>query len=152
MFITVHSAIGVAAVTALGVHNPVAAFALGWALHYVGDAIPHGDERLGAWAIRSKRPVMIMAAIFAVDFLMFTSPLVVVDRYHGLTWAMLAAAVGATVPDLLMGFEMVLGRRILSPLTRFHVICHKSTGFIYSLRYGLPAQAVLALVMWMLAA
>jgi hypothetical protein len=84
-----------------------------------------------------------------VDFLMFTSALVVVGRYHGLTWTMLAAAVGATAPDLLMGFEMVLGRRILSPLTRLHIICHKSIGFIYPLRYGLPAQAVLALAMWL---
>jgi len=148
MFVTAHSAIGIAAVTAIGTQNPAAAFAVGWLLHYVADAIPHGDERLGAWCMSGRRPTWRMGGVFTLDLLVFSMVLAVAHLTHGLTWVVVAAAVGSMMPDLLLGFEMVLQRRTLSWLTRIHNAAHKSTGLIFSLKYGLPAQVMLAVLMW----
>ena len=100
MFITVHSAIGIAAVTALGTQNPIAAFSLGWLLHYVGDAIPHGDEQLGAWCMSRRRPTLTMGAVFVVDILVLMTVLAVVHLVYGLTPVMLAVVAGSAMPDL----------------------------------------------------
>lgn len=148
MFISVHAAIGVAATSALGVTEPAMAFTVGWLLHYVVDAVPHGDEQLGAWAMRRKKPTRTMALIFSADFLVASLSVAVISLVNGFSWVVLFAAAGSMVPDVLFGFEMVLGRRTFSWLTRFHNAAHKSTSFIYSLKYGLPMQIGLAVLFW----
>ena len=47
MFLAGHASVGIAITAALGVTNPAAAFALGWASHYLADFFPHGDEFRG---------------------------------------------------------------------------------------------------------
>jgi hypothetical protein len=148
MFISVHTAIGVTATSALGVSDPALAFTVGWLLHYVADAIPHGDERLGSWAMRHRHPVRTMALIFSADFLIAAVSVTAVSLHVGFSWPLIFAAVGSAVPDCLLGLEMALGRRNLSWLTRFHVLVHKANGFVYPLKYGLPLQAGLVALIW----
>ncbi|MFH1047175.1 MAG: hypothetical protein V1738_02630 [Patescibacteria group bacterium] len=148
MFISVHSAIGVAVTSALGIHEPAMAFTVGWLLHYVADVVPHGDERLGSWALRQCQPIRTMALIFAADFLLAATSVTVIGLLTELTWPMVFAVAGSMVPDFLLGLEIFLGRRTLSWLTRFHVLMHKSIGFVYSAKYGLPLQAGLAILIW----
>ncbi len=148
MFNTAHAAIGVAATSVFGINEPAMAFTVGWLLHYVADAVPHGDERLGSWAMRHKHPTRIMALIFAADFLVASLSIAVIGLVNGFSWPMLFAAAGSMVPDFLLGMEMVFGLRTLSWLTRFHILFHKFTGFIYSLKYGLLLQLIVAATAW----
>jgi hypothetical protein len=148
MFLTVHSAIGVAATEAFGVSNPAAAFVLGWALHYIGDAIPHGDERIGDWVLNSDRQVRRAVPFFAGDFMVMTAAFLAYSSTTGFHWHLVAAVAGSILPDVLFGMEMVFRRKVFGPLTDLHLKAHHLTGVRLPLWLGLSGQAVIAALLW----
>lgn len=148
MFLTVHSAIGITAVTALGIQDPTAAFAIGWALHYLGDAVPHGDEFIGEWVMRGRSPVLRAIPFFVADFLAMAAAFTVVAFTGGWHWNLLAAAAGSIVPDALFGIEMVFRRKLFGPLSDLHERAHGALNVRLPLRYGMPFQLALVAVLW----
>lgn len=148
MFLTVHSAIGVTAVTAAGITNPAAAFAIGWALHYVGDAVPHGDERIGDWVLNGKRPVRRAIPFFAGDFAVMSAIFAAYSVSAGWQWHLVAAVAGSILPDVLFGMEMVFRRNLFGPLSGLHEKAHKLTGILLPLKLGMPFQLTLAAMLW----
>ncbi len=148
MFLTVHSAIGVTAVAATGITNPAAAFALGWALHYVGDAIPHGDESIGEWVVNSDRAVRRAIPFFAGDFAVMTAAFLGYSYVAGLQWHMVAAVAGSILPDVMMGVEMVFKRKVFGPFSKLHEWAHHLTGVRLPLKVGMPFQLLLIALLW----
>lgn len=148
MFLTVHSAVGLTAVTALGITDPAAAFALGWALHYVGDAIPHGDERIGDWVLESAKPVRRALPFFVGDFAFMSAACAAFYASAGLQWHLLAAVAGSILPDVLFGTEMVFQRKLFGPISDLHLKAHYLTGILLPLKFGMPFQLLLAVTLW----
>ncbi|OIO52663.1 hypothetical protein COY93_00795 [Candidatus Uhrbacteria bacterium CG_4_10_14_0_8_um_filter_58_22] len=150
MFITAHAAVSVTVASALGIDQPAAAFALGWVLHYFGDALPHGDESLGEWAKRGRIPAFRMGLMFAVDLVGLAAALLWCRSQGVLTPAVWAAVVGSAVPDLLVGLELVLRKPVTGPLAWLHEAAHHSINFVYSPWIGVPLQILLAVTLWWL--
>jgi hypothetical protein len=151
MFLTVHSSIGVAATTVAGITNPAAAFALGWFLHYVGDAIPHGDEKIGEWVMVGPKPVWRAVPFFAGDFAVMSSIFAVYSFHAGFSWSLVAVIAGSILPDVLFGVEMVFKRSLFGPVAHFHKWAHHLLGIRLPFKAGLPIQlAVLALMWWII--
>ncbi|MBU1916063.1 hypothetical protein KKC47_02965 [Patescibacteria group bacterium] len=148
MFITVHSAIGIAAVSALSLQNPVAALVVGWLLHYVCDVVPHGDEQLGVWCWSGARPVRRLGLIFILDFCLILLGLWGLHFLTNLTGVILMAVLGSIIPDVLLGTEIVLGRRTFSCFSRFHNAVHRFTGITHPLFYGFLFQVGLLILMF----
>ncbi|MEY4722564.1 MAG: hypothetical protein RLZZ324_77 [Candidatus Parcubacteria bacterium] len=143
-----HSAVGVVAIIALGVTNPALAFFVGWASHYVADFVPHGDEGIGEWANR-KDTVKRIALVAGVDAL---ATLALLGGWafarHGMPLAVLAAALGAWVPDGMWGLEMLTGRKLFGPHHDFHHWNHNRLKIMIPTWIGIPAQLALTAVLW----
>ena len=124
MFLTVHAPVG-AAIGALA-GEPVSAFALGVLSHFVLDAIPHGDERLGNVPDRAAK-IRLFVKLAALDGLI----MLMVLAYLFTPWvaipslAVLAGILGGIMPDFLQGFsELLPGNRPLAAFRRFHDYMH----------------------------
>ena len=86
MYLVGHTAVGIAAATALGVTNPAAAFAVGWLSHYVADFVPHGDEAAGEWAHRGRSPVKRVVVIFLIDLVFVPAGTAYFIAHRGWEW------------------------------------------------------------------
>ncbi|MCR4279909.1 MAG: hypothetical protein NUV82_00605 [Candidatus Komeilibacteria bacterium] len=141
MFLTVHSAVGMA--IASRIDDPVAVFVLAVASHYILDSIPHGDDNL----VDKSLPELIrrrkLTRIFMVEVV-----LVLVLGFFILTKVpinpvyMWLAVLGAMLPDILWGVHSVVKWRWLEPHNRFHNLVHNPLKIIISLRKGLILQAI----------
>jgi hypothetical protein len=148
MFITVHSVIGVAAVSVLRVQHPIAGLLLGWILHYITDVVPHGDEKIGDWCWRGLHPIRRLGAIFTLDFCLAALGLCGLSYFLNLNWVIFATVLGSMIPDMLLGAELALGhKQSLSVFSRFHNAAHKFFGIRYPLVYGLIFQIFLLVLM-----
>ncbi|MFH1430165.1 MAG: hypothetical protein ABIG71_01410 [Candidatus Uhrbacteria bacterium] len=101
MFLTVHGAVG--ALIGFNSHSGFLAFVLGIVSHFILDAIPHGDDAIGAhW--KANRRIATLAFIASVDgFVM----VVLLTATSGMEWlmqsTMLLGVAGAVLPDVLQG-------------------------------------------------
>ena len=146
MFLFAHAAIGAAVAPLAG--SPVPAFFLGWATHYLGDAVPHGDESLGRWA-SSKNEIRRFAFLAGVDVLILAVIFASVSVARGFDWTVLAGAVGATIPDFLWGAEKILKRPgFFGPLQGWHGRAHGSIRRKLPTVVGLALQFSLAAALW----
>jgi hypothetical protein len=148
MYLTGHTAVAVAVVTALGIKNPVAAFGVGWLSHYVVDFIPHGDEEAGEWAERGKNKIGRIAIILAIDCAVLFSIVAAYVAHRGWEWPAAFAAAGSAVPDVLWGLSVVLKRPFIGPLERLHDRGHNFFNVRMPLWLGLVLQAVVAGSLW----
>ena len=150
MFLVTHAAIAAVLADRIGLGS-AAAFAAGWASHYLADAVPHGDEQAGDWA-RRKNEVRRYALLAGIDAVILAAALASVFLAGGFDPAILAAAAGATVPDVLWGVEKTLGRTIFGPHLKFHHRVHNLFGWRLPLWSGLMFQTALAAFCWYAAA
>jgi hypothetical protein len=149
MFLTAHSAVAVAASAWTG--NPTVAFAVGVLSHYVMDAVPHGDEAVGRWALRDPdKTVRRLAAVMAVDLVILASACLWFVSRHGFSFASAAAVLGACLPDFMWGLETLAHRRIFGPLGDFHTRNHRRFRVEMPLWLGLIFQMTLAGTLWYL--
>lgn len=123
MFLTVHAAAG--AVLGRYLNNPLLAFLLGAASHFVLDMIPHGDESIQRWPLfKTRRRRIIAAAV--IDFLIlsvFLAFWVKGSAIHELP-SMLAGAAGGIFPDTLWGFHELTGTPLLDWYEGLHSRIH----------------------------
>ena len=147
MFLTAHSAIALAATAWTG--NPAAAFAVGWASHYLADAVPHGDEPVGRWAkAAGPREAWHLAVVTFVDLSFLAVAFAWFISARGLHLVHIAAIVGACLPDFMWGLEKVVGRKLFGPLGAFHSRVHNFAKVMLPLAVGLLGQAALAAALW----
>ena len=147
MYITIHAAIGAAAAAAV-TKDPVAAFGLGWFLHYVADLVPHGDEAAGEWCRRGRSEVRRYALLAGIDGLALAGLLGVDYWRHGLNLVVLAAAAGSVLPDAMWGLETVVGKKLFGPFQRFHSYVHNHFRIRLPWPAGLLLQGGLAAILW----
>ncbi|MDD5251908.1 MAG: hypothetical protein PHT12_04730 [Patescibacteria group bacterium] len=148
MFLTVHAAIGSAAVLAVWPSAPTpVAFVIGWGLHYVGDFVPHGDEKLGEWAKRGS-VVKRMALASGIDGLVLLFVMAVMIARLKWNWIAVASAAGSCVPDVLWGLEEIFGRKLFGSHRYWHHRIHFASGIRLPLWLGFSFQFSLAVVLW----
>ena len=147
MYLIGHAAAGV--LLASGTNNPAVAFGLGWLSHYLADFIPHGDEAVGEWTKRGNQ-VARLALIVMPDLALIAAALAATFAARGFSPSILAAAVGALVPDVLWGIETVFKRRLFGPHHKFHYRNHNFFHWKIPFGYGLVLQAMVTIGMWRL--
>ncbi len=146
MFLIAHAAAGAA--LASSVDSPPAAFIIGWLSHYLVDLIPHGDEAVGEWTKKGNE-VRRFGLVAGIDGLLLAGVLVWLFLGRGgVEWNVLAAAVGATVPDVMWGIEKVAGRTLFGAHRRFHHRIHNYFHVRMPTWLGLSFQAAFAALLW----
>jgi hypothetical protein len=146
MILCTHAVVGAALASFVPSH-PAAAFAIGFASHFVLDAIPHWDYSIKS---RSINP-MIGAPIVFDSALLQDAVTIGFDGLVGIIvalllfgssasqWAILLGAIGAMLPDPLQFVHARLPREPLRTLQRFHRWAH-SDKKINSLILGIGTQ------------
>ena len=167
MTLTTHSIIAAAvtkplmrflAASAIPAHvHPIFIFLVAVASHYAADAIPHWDYPLASienpenkenrrWG-RDRSTLLKDISHFALDgFLGAAIVLVIIHPVTAQqwTWALLAI-IGGCLPDFLQGVYM-LERKFLRLHQRFHDICHTDIRLGHYPRFGIPFQAIIAMI------
>ena len=131
MILTTHAVVGAALATFLPSY-PAAAFAVGFASHFVLDAIPHAD-----YPIRSRSINPAIGAPMKLETVLFWDLLTIgSDGLFGLLaavflfgtptalWAILFGAIGAMLPDPLQVMCARFPREPLRTLQKFHRWAH----------------------------
>ena len=149
MYNTLHAATGALVAMTIFPSNWPAAFLLGWASHFVLDAIPHGDdasdELLADWKLFVRRS----AIGGGIDLTILTLLVVWWVMTHGFYWVFLAAVIGSALPDLMWGFTVVIGKPgLFGFLGRFHVTVHNALKIKLPFWFGLSYQIFSAGILW----
>jgi hypothetical protein len=149
MFLTVHSAVGVALSRGLSL-NPFASFVVGLAAHYAADAVPHGDDALGAEADKLNHRQMVLRYFIAaaIDGAVLLAFLTYVWIRRGITWPEIAAVAGSCLPDVLYGLHKAFGWRLLKPHADFHHRVHNYFKIKLPTWFGFVGQGAAAVLIW----
>lgn len=145
MYLVGHAAIGMA--FASGTDDPVLAFCIGWASHYVADFVPHGDEAAGEWVKRGHE-VKRLLVLVGVDGAILLAAYGLFVAHRGFSPAPLAAAIGSTVPDVMWGLEKLFRRKLFGAHEKFHGLNHNFFRVRMPLWLGLAFQAALTAFLW----
>ncbi len=157
MILATHAIIG-GAIGKLLPNHPILAFTLGFASHFVADAIPHWHYPLFSAKIDKKDPMnndMLFNKWFVVDLfnigidcllgiavaVVFLHPPIALDAS---LVSILAGAIGAVIPDALQFVFWKLPDRPLRALQRFHIWIHSKTDIDAYHLSGIAMQAALA--------
>jgi hypothetical protein len=148
MILCSHAVVGAALASFLPSH-PAAAFVIGFASHFVLDAIPHRDYRIKSRSVNPKlgSPITFDGALLRdvvtigsdglfgiiVAMFLFGSP--------ASLWAILLGAIGAMLPDPLRFVYRRLPHEPLRTLQRFHRWAHTDSQ-IKGVVLGFGTQAV----------
>jgi len=144
MFLTVHSAIGIA--IGQNISNPLFAFISGFILHYIFDIIPHGDTNVSP---KYKNPIHIATAgiidliILAIYFIFL-----LFSQVHLLTISIIAAVIGSIIPDILQAFYYAISRKLFYRWQKFHTLIHDAISQKYELNFflGLIFQIIILII------
>ena len=147
MYLVGHAAVGMAITSALGITNPVAAFGVGWASHYLADFFPHGDEAVGEWTKRGNE-VHRLLAVVAFDGALFLSVFTIFTAHRGFSFAMAAAALGSFVPDVLWGLEKLFKKKLFGFHERFHLVNHNFFHIRLPFFVGILFQTAITFALW----
>ncbi len=140
MILVTHGFIG-AAIGRLLPYNPLAAFALGAASHFLSDAIPHWHYPLLSQKRDKENPMnndLIIGKGFLTDLvgigldcaLGLVLPIIIFQGWDGLanpSPAILAGAIGGILPDPLQFLYMKWKKGPIVALQRFHMWIHAKT-------------------------
>lgn len=146
MFLIGHSAVALAATA--WTDNPALALVVGFASHFVMDAIPHGDEAVGRFAKRSGREVRWFVIFMLADLALIAGAYAWLLSRISFHWAPLFAIAGACAPDFMWGFERLLGRKVFGPVSGWHHVIHNFLKVEMPLWLGMSLQAALSAVLW----
>src|SRR5262249_35737335 len=140
MILCSHAVVGAALASFLPSH-PAAAFVIGFASHFVLDAIPHRDYRIKSRAVNPKfvSPVIVNGAFLrdvvptGADALSGSVAAVFLFGPPASVWAIRLGAIGAMLPDPLRLVHRRLPHEPLRTLQRFHRWAHTDSqikGFV----------------------
>ncbi len=146
MYLTGHAALGAVLATAV-TGNPVAAFGVGWASHYLADFFPHGDEDLGEWTKKGNE-IKRLFTIVAIDGAVLLALYAALVWQTGFSWAVGFAMAGSVTPDVMWGLEKVTKRKLFWKHDIFHTANHNFLKIHLSIVGGIVAQGIVAGLLW----
>ncbi len=154
MTLATHAIVG-ASLAALVPDHPVTAFVMGFASHFVLDAIPHWDYKLASASIDEKNMLnndlklnhlffydllkicLDISLGFALVFIVFSS-----DKHF--SGVILSGAAGAVIPDFLQFVYFKLRKGPIVLLQRFHIWIHAGKNLNGQPIIGIISQAAVA--------
>jgi hypothetical protein len=147
MILSTHAVVG-AALASLMPSHPVAAFVVGFASHFVIDAIPHWDYpvRSISFGVGARNNVRMTAArirdlaVIGFDGLAGLVLAIAIFGTEANLVAVLAGAVGAMLPDPLKFADSLYPSAPLTTLDRFHTWIHSNRKLDWPL--GVSSQIV----------
>ena len=123
MFLATHATVG--AMIGRACPNPILAFVLAFASHFLMDMIPHGDSHVYESYSQGKR-VRLAVSYTMIDAVVTAYLVVGISQAHlfdnGFNVA--AGIIGGLLPDLLIGVYEVTKSKLLVPFHRFHFFMH----------------------------
>lgn len=154
MFLATHATVG--ALIGRAAPDPISAFLLAFASHFLMDMIPHGDSHVYDDYTKGKR--VRMALSYTMIDAVVTAYLIIAISHarlfdNGFTVA--AGIIGGLLPDLLIGVFEVTKVKMLEPFHRFHFYMHnlivnkkwlKHTGD-FSFLTGVSYQLVILIIL-----
>ena len=148
MFLTTHSAIGIAIATKVA--NPWLAFAFAFIAHYILDIIPHGDEPIFKTETKKQRYKKIIYALI-IDLIIVAIYIFFIMTKIPLNPVIIFAAVlGSILPDILWGLYDITQIKIFRPFTQIHNYFHNPLKKILPLKVGIIIQIILTIVVTLL--
>ena len=154
MILSTHAIVGAAIASFLPSH-PTTAFVLGFASHFVLDAIPHWDypirsgsvnPRIGASVTFDRALLRDVVVIGSDGLLGILGALLLFASPDGL-WSILLGAFGAMLPDPLQTIHAHLPHEPLRTLQRFHRWIHTNKEIKNDIILGVGSQIALVAVM-----
>jgi hypothetical protein len=154
MILSTHAIVGAAIASFLPSH-PTTAFVLGFASHFVLDAIPHWDYPIRSAAVDPKigapmtfdRALLRDAVVIGSDGLVgILGALLLFASSDGL-WSILLGAFGAMLPDPLQTLHTHFPYEPLRTLQRFHRWIHTDKRIKEDIILGVGSQIALVAVM-----
>ncbi|MDP3710780.1 MAG: hypothetical protein Q8R29_03625 [bacterium] len=159
MISTTHIAIAAAASKTLSQGNPLAAFFISWASHYLADAIPHWQYKLKVskkWSNdpgdlekirKSSLPLTDYVAV-ALDSFIGALVIFLISPHGSLKdWLyILAVVAGGPFPDFLLFLHKRFSWRILEVLRKFHDSFHSGINLSPYPKLGIPFQIIIVLI------
>jgi hypothetical protein len=131
MILSTHAVVGAALASFVPSH-PAAAFALGFASHFVLDAIPHWDYPIRSASVNPKicapitfdRALLRDAVVIGSDGLLGVLAALLFFASSDGMWSILLGALGAMLPDPLHTINAHFPHEPLQTLQRFHRWIH----------------------------
>ena len=157
MTLTTHSIIAAAVTKPLAAMNPLLAFAIAIASHYLSDAIPHWDYPLQSienpedkenrkWGSGRSALIKDISSMAVDGFLGVGIVLAVVRPVTAQEWIwVIAAIVGGCLPDFLQGLYM-FRLKFLRPHQWLHDIFHSNIRLGPYPLFGIPFQLIIAVI------
>src|SRR6476619_5073715 len=154
MVLSTHAIVGAAIASFVPIH-PTTAFVLGFASHFVLDAIPHWDYPIRSAAVDPKigapmtcdRALLRDAVVIGSDGLLgILGALLLFASSDGL-WSILLGAFGAMLPDPLQTIHAHFRGEPLRTLQRFHRWIHTDKRIKEDIILGVGSQIALVAVM-----
>lgn len=141
----VHATVG--AIIGDNLEPPIVGFFGGLMSHFFLDVIPHGDERIGR-AFENPGKMRWLAFLAVLDGLAAFSLVTILWLGGFLNNAIGAfgGALGAVLPDVLVGFTEVFKKRLWPGFVRFHDWNHQLINTELSLYFGGLVQAAVLLI------
>ncbi len=104
MFLSVHSIVALTSIKYI--HNPLLLFIVNFILHYILDAIPHGDgDNIDNGFKKENLNYLILASLDVLFVLIIG--ITFYKTYHYNIYSIIAAISGAILPDILWGVYQV---------------------------------------------
>lgn len=157
MTLATHIVIAAAASKPIGMAHPILVFLVSLASHYLSDAIPHWDYHLSSLPERKDMRERAFSSVraflhdfkkIALDALLGTVIVLATLRPQtGEQYFFLALiVVGSTLPDFLQGVYYATHWKVLEPIQRFHDFMHTKIKLGPYPKFGIPFQAIIALI------
>jgi hypothetical protein len=144
MFLTTHSSIGIAIATK--VVNPWLAFIMAFIIHYLFDAIPHGDESIFDTKTKKHRYKNIVKSLIIDLIIVSVYILFIMTKIPLNPIIIFAAVLGSILPDVLWGLYDITQIKILSPFAKLHSFFHNPLHKNMRLAAGIVLQFILIII------
>ena len=145
MTLTTHAVIGAVIGGATG--NPMLAFWIGFASHFLVDIIPHGDREIyeGHKTKTAQKRARAFVTLDGIAAVIVVALMLAFSPDHTLSLAIAMGVIGSVLPDFINGAYEVWEPKWLDWFNRFHFYFHNMisdrTGDV-PLRYGLVGQMI----------
>ncbi|MDD3284795.1 MAG: hypothetical protein PHZ07_04345 [Patescibacteria group bacterium] len=135
MFLSVHATVAITSINYT--QNPILLFLINFFLHYLLDAIPHGD---GDNIKGFKNPIINLAILSFLD--LFFVLIILYFSHNNLKYnynTLIPAIIGAILPDYLWGLYKITNLKILKWANDINELSHKIIKYKphYLIEYGL---------------
>lgn len=121
MFLSVHSIVAIT--TVKYIHSPIILFIANFLLHYILDAIPHGDGNDITKGFKKPNLNLLILASIDIAFVLIIG-LIFYKIYNYNIYNIIAAISGAILPDILWGFYRITKFKFIKWTDDLNIFVH----------------------------